>query len=165
VLESLAAAGNSRAAFYLGVALQKTGDLDRAIAVFTQILPDAGGDKALVAFNLANLYFAKDENVFAEAYYSQTIEADRNYAPAYLNRANVRVRTGALEKALEDYAAYLRLVPDSPQRAAIDALVAMVKADLAAEAAERAAAEKAAREEAEARRRVLEQVFSSIAFP
>jgi tetratricopeptide (TPR) repeat protein len=151
-----------QAALYLGIAY---GQLDRnsdAIAAFRRILPRAGNQSALIAFNLGNLYFTGGETVFAEQYYTQAIEADPGYASAYLNRANARIKNGSLRAALTDYAQYLALEPASPKRPQIESLVRFINNEFRQEEERLRLAEAEAAAAAERRQRLLDEVSASL---
>jgi tetratricopeptide (TPR) repeat protein len=167
-----------RAYLYLGIIYQQLGRTDDAVAVYRKVLPRAGDEAARVAFNLGNIYFRLENTEYAEEFYTQAISADSAYGPAYLNRANLRVKKGELAEALPDYDLYLSLEPRSPKRPQIEQLCALIRAEFAAEerrrilaeeeaARERARAEAEAErqrvlaEEAEARRRALLQEVSA----
>jgi tetratricopeptide (TPR) repeat protein len=167
-----------KAFLYLGIIYQQLGRMDDAIAVYRKVLPRAGVETSRVAFNLGNIYFAKENTEYAEQFYSQAIEADPAYAPAYLNRGNLRIQKGELAEALPDYDLYLTLEPHSSKRPQVEQLAALVRSEFAAaerrqQIAEeeagrervRAAAEaeriRVAAEEAEARRRALLQEVSA----
>ncbi|QQO08583.1 tetratricopeptide repeat protein [Breznakiella homolactica] len=153
---------NVTAALYLGIAYQQLDRVDEAIAVFRKILPRAGTKTALIAYNLGNAYFSKGSASFAEQYYTQAIEADPAFASAYLNRANTRVRTGALNDAIPDYEHFLSLEPTSPKRPEIEQLVGFIRAEFAAEEQRQIIAEAQAKAEAERRRQLLEEVSASL---
>jgi tetratricopeptide (TPR) repeat protein len=167
-----------QAHLYLGIAYQQLGRIDDAIAVYRKILPRAGSETGRVALNLGNIYFSLDNAEYAEEFYTQAINADSAYGPAYLNRANLRVKTGRLAEALPDYDLYLTLEPRSPKRPQVEQLCALIRAEFAAEERRRILAEEEAErervraaaeaerqrilaEEAEARRRALLQEVSA----
>ncbi|MDR3146187.1 MAG: tetratricopeptide repeat protein [Treponema sp.] len=153
---------NVRAFLYLGMAYLQLEKPDDAIAVYRDILPRAGGESARVAFNLGNAYFSKGNAESAEQFYTRAIETDSAYGPAYLNRANTRLQTGALQEAVGDYERYLALAPESPQRPLIEQLTALIKAEFAAEERRRILAAEEAAAEAERRQRLLEDVSASL---
>jgi tetratricopeptide (TPR) repeat protein len=152
----------TRAYLYLGIAYQQLNRPDDAVAVYLKALPRGGAETARIACNLGNLYFAMGKTDSAEHYYTQAIEANPSYAAAYLNRANIRIKTGALREALPDYEFFLSLEPHSPKRIKIEQLVALVRSEFAAEERRRLLAEEAARAEAIRRQRLLEEVSSSL---
>jgi tetratricopeptide (TPR) repeat protein len=153
---------NVQAFLYLGMAYQQLGRTDEAIAAYRRILPRAGGESGRIAYNLGNAYYAKGNAVFAEQFYTQAIETDPAFAPAYLNRANTRVKTGSLRDAVTDYETYLNMEPGSPKRTEIERLVAFIREEFAAEERRRLLAEEAAREEEERKRRLMEEVSASL---
>jgi tetratricopeptide (TPR) repeat protein len=151
-----------KAYLYLGIAYHQLERPDDAVAVYLKALPRAGNETARIAYNLGNLYFSLGKSDSAEHYYTQAVAADPAYAAAYLNRANTRIKTGALKEALPDYEYFLSLEPHSPKRSQIERLIAVVRSDFAAEERQRLLAEEAARAEAVRRQRLLEEVSASL---
>jgi tetratricopeptide (TPR) repeat protein len=151
-----------KAFLYLGLVYQQLGRVDEAIAAYRKILPRGGGETARIAYNLGNAYYVKGNAVFADQFYTQAIEADPSYASAYLNRANTRVKTGALSQAIPDYEFYLTLEPRSPKRPEIESIVAFIREEFAAEERRKLLAEETARAEAERKKRLLEEVSASL---
>jgi tetratricopeptide (TPR) repeat protein len=167
-----------RAYLYLGIVYQQLGRIDDAVAVYRKVLPRAANEAPRVAFNLGNIYLRMGNNEYAEEFYTQAINLDSAYGPAYLNRANLRVKKGELAEALPDYDLYLSLEPRSAKRPQIERLCALIRAEFAAEERRRILAEEEAErerqraaaeaerqrilaEEAEARRRALLQEVSA----
>ncbi|MDR2471787.1 MAG: tetratricopeptide repeat protein [Treponema sp.] len=150
------------AALYLAMCYEQLGKLDEAAAVYRRILPLGGGKTALIACNLGNVYFRRGSAGSAEQFYTQAIRSDPAYAPAYLNRANLRIKTGALREALPDYERYLGLEPASAKRPQIEKLIGLIEEEFAAEEIRRLMAEEAARSEAEKRRRLMDEVSASL---
>jgi len=140
---------NTKAALYLGITYQQLGRADDAIATLRKLLPRSGDQTALVAFNLGNVYFTKGAAAFAEQYYTQAIQADGNFSSAFLNRANSRIKTGALKDAVSDYQTYLTLEPSSPKRPQIEKLLVLIQDQFVAEERQKAAQEVAAKAEEE----------------
>lgn len=147
---------------YLGIVYEQTGRSDEAIAVYRQVLAYAGDKTATVAVNLGNVYFNKGGYIEADAMYSQALNADRVYAPAYLGRANARMKRGLLQEAISDYEQYLLLDPRTTQRQSIDRLINFIKAEAAESARRKLAAEEQVRAEAERRQRLLDEVAASL---
>ena len=152
------------ASLYLGIIYQQLNRPDDAIAVYRKILPRAGNEAARVAFNLGNIYFRLENDEYAEEFYTQAIALDSAYAPAYLNRGNLRIKKGQLAEALPDYDLYLILEPRSPQRSRIEQLCALIRGEFAAAERRRVLAEEEAErqrvraeEEAERRRILAEE--------
>jgi tetratricopeptide (TPR) repeat protein len=167
-----------KAYLYLGIIYQQLDRTDDAIAVYRKILPRAGGETSRTAFNLGNIYFRLENIEYAEQFYTQAIEADPSFAPAYLNRGNLRIKKGELAEALPDYDLYLTLEPHSPKRPQVERLIGLIRSEFAAAERRRQIAEEEAErervraaaeaerqrilaEEAEARRRALLQEVSA----
>jgi tetratricopeptide (TPR) repeat protein len=154
--------GNIRAFLYLGVSYQQLKRLDEAIVVYRQALPKAGQDTALIAFNLGNIYYARNNIPQAEEFYTQSLAANPSYASAYLNRANARLSRQALQEAIADYESYLSLEPGSAKRGRVQQLILAIRADFATAERERILAEARAAAEAERKRRILEEAAASL---
>lgn len=153
---------NVAASLYLGIAYQQTGRFDDSIETLRKILPRAGERAALVAYNIGNAYFAKGAAVFAEQFYTKALESDSGMASAYLNRANARIRTGALKAAVADYGEYLVLEPASPKRPAIEKVISLIGEEFAAAERAKAVAAEAAKVEELKRRSLLDEVSASL---
>jgi tetratricopeptide (TPR) repeat protein len=151
-----------KAHLYLGIVYQQLKRPDDAITVFRKILPRAGNDTALIAYNLGNVYYSKGSTELARQYYTQAIETDSGFSSAYLNRANTLIRNGALDGAIPDYEYFLRLEPGSPKRSQIEKLITFIRAEFAAEEARKILAEERVRQEEERRRQLLEDVAASL---
>jgi tetratricopeptide (TPR) repeat protein len=163
-LETAVAANpdNIKAALYLGLAYQQLNRLDEAIAVYLHVLPKAGPDTAVIAYNLGNLYFAKGNLKEAESCYNKSLTADSAYSSACLNRANTRVRLGEYRGALEDYNTYLSLEPGSSKRSQVEQIVAKIQGKLAADERKRIQEEAAKAAAAERKKKLLEDVNNSL---
>jgi tetratricopeptide (TPR) repeat protein len=153
---------NITAALYLATVYEQLGRMDNAIAVYRRILPMGGEQTALIAYNLGNVYYNKGTAGFAEQFYSKAIEADPGYASAYLNRANTRIKTGAIKDAVPDYEMYLALEPASPKRPQIERLISLIEEEALAVERRRLAVEAAAREKEEKRLRLLDEISASL---
>jgi len=138
-----------QAFLYLGIVYLQMDRIDDAIAVYTRILPRGGAETAQIAFNLGNAHFARGDAETARQYFSRAIEANPSFASAYLNRANMQIRTGDLAAAVMDYQSYLSLAPASPQREQVQRLITFIQEEFVAEEQRRIIAEEAARAEAE----------------
>ena len=132
------------AVLYLGIAYQQTGRYDESIETLRKALPRGGEKTALLAYNIGNAYFAKGAATFADQFYTKALEADPGMASAFLNRANARIRTGALKDAVADYGQYLVLHPTSPKRPEIEKVIALIGEEFAAAERTKAAAVEAA---------------------
>jgi tetratricopeptide (TPR) repeat protein len=147
---------------YLGVAYQQQERWDDAIAAFRRGLAVAVQYRHLFLFNIANSFFSQGRNAFALESFDQTIAARTDYAPAYLNRANARMKAGNHTGAVDDYLLYLSLEPSSSQASEIRRLVDLLGQKARAE--EIRQAELAARQLAEeqARQALLDAVARSL---
>jgi len=153
---------NALAWLYLGIVYEQLNRQDEAIAIYRRALPQAGSLSANVANNLGNVYFQKGNNDEAERYYSQAIGLDSVFSSAYLGRANTRIKTGNLQNAITDYEQYLTLEPRSSQRANIERLIALIRAEVASAEMKRIMAEEEERRLAEERQRLLDSVSASL---
>lgn len=133
---------------YLGLCYQQTGKFDDAISIFMKGTSAPGTDRKILFFNAGNVYFLQNQFTQADTMFSRSIEIDSAYAPAYLNRANSRVRLEQFDKAVDDYTVYLTLDPATFQKEPIQQLIALLRGELQtrADAAIRAQADKAATE-------------------
>jgi tetratricopeptide (TPR) repeat protein len=153
---------NVRAYLYLGVVFQQLNRLDEAIAIYRRVLPIAGADTALIAYNMGNVYYAKGSLTLAEDMYTQALEANPGYAAAYLNRGNARLTRQALQDAVYDYEAFLNLEPGSGKRGRIEQLISAIRSDFAAAEQERIRSEAQAAAESDRKRRILEEAAASL---
>jgi len=156
------AGADERLYLYLGIALQQQGKWDDAIAAFRKGLAQSSAYRHQYLFNIANSFYAQGRSSFALEFYDQAIAAKSDYASAYLNRANAKMRLGDHPGAVSDYSTYLGLEPSSPQAAEIRRLVALLGAKAAE--TERLAAEAEARKLAEerARQALLDEVARTL---
>jgi tetratricopeptide (TPR) repeat protein len=117
---------NERLYLYLGIVYEQLGNLDKSIQVMRRGLPVARGVKDLLYFNLGNDLFRQKEYTLAEQMYSNALEVNAGLDDAYLNRANSRLQLESYADARTDYIEYLRLAPATPQREAIEKLIALL---------------------------------------
>ncbi len=148
-----------RTHLYLGVCYQQLGRWEDAIAAFRRGLAMGGPERHVFHFNIANSFFALGRNSFAVESYDQALAARGDYAPAYLNRANAKMRTGDQAGAVSDYSAYLSLAPDADQSAEIRRLLELL-GQRAAEAERLKALEEAKRLAEEAARKALQDAVA-----
>jgi tetratricopeptide (TPR) repeat protein len=146
---------NERLYLYLGIVYQQVASVDKSIQVMRRGLSVARGVKDLLYFNLGNNLFGQKEYTLAEQMYSNALEANRVMEDAYLNRANARLQLESYAGARTDYIEYLRLAPATPQREAIEKLIALLGGVL--DEAERLKQEELARQKA-----LLNEVLNSL---
>lgn len=147
---------------YLGIAYQQLGKWDEAVSAFRKGLAKASTYKHQFLFNIANSFYAQGRNAFALEYYDQALAERSDYAQAYLNRANAKMRLGDHGGAVADYSLYLSLDPGSSQAAEIRRLMALLGTKAAE--ADRLKAETEARKlaEAQAKQALLDEVTRSL---
>jgi tetratricopeptide (TPR) repeat protein len=153
---------NIKTYLYLALTYLQLNRPDDAIATYLKALPRGGAETPRIAFNLGNAYFDKGNTAMAVKYYSQAIEANPAYSPAYLNRANALVKGGALRDAIADYQYYLILEPHSAKRSQVEQLVAFITEEFALAERRRVEEEARAKAEAERKQRLLEEVSASL---
>lgn len=147
---------------YLGIAYQQAGRWDDSIAAFRAGLSTSVEYRHQFLFNIANSFFAQGKNAFALEYYDQAVAAKGDFAPAYLNRANARMRLGDRTGAASDYTVYLGLDPGSPQAGEIRRLLDLLGARLADEERKKADEEARKLAEEQARKAMLDAVAKSL---
>lgn len=130
---------------YLGLAYFQTGDYEQSVRVFEDAMKVPASNKKVVSFNQGNSYYALTNYENAVKCYSYSISIDKNYANAYLNRANAYLMLKKYTESVADYTAYLKMAPKDPQRNKIKQLIALLTAEikkLEEEAAQNALAQK-----------------------
>ena len=153
---------NLKAYQYLAIVYLQLERPDDAVSVYLRALPRGGSETAALAFNLGNTWFGMGNMEQAIRSYTTAIEANSAFAPAWLNRANARIKSGALKDAVSDYQFYLTLENHSPRRAEIERLLAVINAEFAAAERFRVAEEERVRAEEARRRQLLEEVSASL---
>jgi len=153
---------NVTAYLYLGIVYEQLARTEEAIAAYRRILPAAGNMASYVANNLGNAYFQKGDTETAEQFYTQAITVNSVFPKAYLGRANVRLKTGNLRNAIIDYELYLTLDPVSPQRPRIEQVIALLRAEFAAEERRKLLAEEEERVRLEQMQKLLSDVSASL---
>lgn len=176
---------------YLGSAYLQTGNVKKALEVFLKGASTSGTDKRSLYYNAGNAAFLLADYVKAEEYFSLSLAADASWAPPFLNRGNTNIRLGNYSNAVRDYERYLALDADSAQASEVRRMISALNDQLVfleqeklrkaeeaerikleeerlnAEKARRAEedarrAEQLAAEEAERRRKILEEVSASL---
>lgn len=147
---------------YLGIAYQQLNRWDDAIAAFRKGLAASVQYRHMFLFNIANSFFAQGRNAFSLEYYDQAIATKNDFAPAYLNRANARMRLGDQSGASADYSLYLSLEPGSTQAAEIRRLLDLLGAKATAAAQAKALAEAQKLAEEQAQKAMLDAVAQSL---
>ncbi|AFG37513.1 tetratricopeptide repeat protein [Spirochaeta africana] len=140
--------GRSQAYIYLGIAYTQLGYLERAADILTRGIERGVDKKEQLYHNLGIVRHKLGDPEGAEEAYRQAVRHNSSYSPSYLNRANLRVRQGGYQDALQDYRVYLNLAPDGPESDNVRRMIAALENEIADERA-RAERERVAREEAE----------------
>lgn len=144
----------------LAHALEQTGNVAEAERVLrngltADTLQPQG--RSTIAFDLAALLSRTDRKDEARGMYTTALSEDGAFAPAYLNRANLRVESGMYGEAIEDYELFLALRPRSAQRPQVEAMIALLTEELEAQRIRREEEERRLAAEAEARRAAEEE--------
>ena len=174
-----------------GSSYEQTGNVKKALEVFLKGASTSGTDKRSLYYNAGNAAFLLADYAKAEEYFSLSLAADASWAPPFLNRGNTNVRLGNYSNAVRDYERYLALDADSAQASEVRRMISALNDQLVfleqeklrkaeeaerikleeerlnAEKARRAEedarrAEQLAAEEAERRRKILEEVSASL---
>ena len=166
---SLAKGVDPRVFVYLGLCYQQTGKYADAISAFMKGTSVPGTDRKILFFNAGNVYFIQNSYPEAVTMYSRAIGIDSAYAPAFLNRANARVKLEQFPEAVADYTTYLTLDPATWQKDSIQQLISLLTGEIQTrkETALRAEAEKAATEAekqaaAERYKKLMDDVSASL---
>ena len=109
---SLTAGNNDPDVFmYLAYCYEQLGLYEQGIAVLEQGLAFSRDKRYLFYFNLGNLYVHTRDPASAVEQYDLAIGSRPDYAEAYLNRANTRLREWELASALADYQQFIQIAP------------------------------------------------------
>ncbi len=166
---SLVKGVDPRVFVYLGLCYQQTGKYADAISTFMKGTSVPGTDRKILFFNAGKVYFTQNSFPEAVTMYTRAIGIDSAYAPAFLNRANARVKLEQFAEAVSDYSTYLTLDPATWQKDSIQQLIALLSGEVLArkDAALRAEADKAANEAekqaaAERYKKLMDDVSASL---
>lgn len=122
---------------YLGVCYYQIEDYEKSLAVCEQGLAKEGTDKKILAYNAGNSCYALGNYARADASYAIALNEDEQYSPAVLNRANALLRLDRLADARKNYARYLELEPETPQRERIEIILRLLDAEIERRAKEK----------------------------
>ena len=146
-----------KAFYYLGIVYEQLERYEDAVTLYERALERPGIDRARVLFNMGNNYVHMGDLEAAVDVYTRAAEANPEYAPAYLNRANNRVAIEAYEGALKDYTVYLTLEPNSRQKPQIERMMEQLRGIIEEQRIAQAEAERQRRIEEERKRREEEE--------
>jgi tetratricopeptide (TPR) repeat protein len=147
---------------YLGVAYEQLGEYRQAMETYRRALSGAGQKAAPLHHNIGTNLLRMGELEKAVEHFTEALQADGNYAPAYLNRANTRVKLQQYEKAITDYQIYLSLRADSRQKGNIQRMIALLREKQELAEAQQLAEEQRRKEEERKRKELLDEVLSSL---
>lgn len=153
---------DERAWLYLAACYEELGRYDDAVNVLRKGSGQSVRFRHLFFYNMGNEFVLLGKNSFADEMYGQALAANASFAPAYLNRANVRIILQNYPGASQDYTTYLTLEPSTPQRANIEALLEKLQGDLAAAKTQADAAAAAAAAAEAAKQALLSQVQADL---
>jgi tetratricopeptide (TPR) repeat protein len=166
---SLQEGTDPRVFVFLGLSYQQAGKNADAVSTFIRGTSVAGTNRKVLYFNAGNVYFSQEAYSEAVTMYTRSLENDSAFAPAYLHRANARVKLEHFPQAVEDYRMYLTLDPASWQSDSIRQLMALLEGEIRTqeeralrEEAERLATEAERKAEEERYRRLMDEVSSSL---
>ena len=124
-------AADERAYLYLGISYIQLERYDEALLVLQKGTAKSSVYTHLFYFNIGNIFFIQNKNEFAVEAYASALACKPDYAPAYLNRANARLRLNDLINAVTDYTLYLSFDPESYQKETILKLIELLTAQIA----------------------------------
>ena len=153
---------DERAWLYLSACYEKLGRYDEMLTVLRKGNTQSLRYRYLFFYDMGNAFVLQGKNSFAEDMYTESIAANANYAPAYLNRANARVTLKNYEGATFDYGAYLGLEAQSPQRPAIEAILRLLGSELQSQREAQAALDAQRQAEEAAKKALYDQVAASL---
>ena len=148
---------NEKIYHYLGVTYEQLGDYKKAISIMQRGIDVATTLKPVLYMNIGVNFSKLNEVIIAEEMFSNAIVLDSNFAPAYLNRANMRI-TDKLKKyqdAISDYERFLILMPNTPKRPEVEAMIALLKHKIVEQ--DKQKAEELAKEKA-----LMDQIMNSL---
>ncbi len=153
---------------YLGVAYFRIGKYSDALNYLAMGRKKDPMHNHLYLYNMGNIYFLQNKFAASDKFYTDAISSNDIFSPAFLNRANARVKLADYNGALQDYKNYINLKPDTIQRADIEKMINLLEEKAAEEEQARAlaeakkAAEEAARLAAEAEKRAAEERYKAL---
>lgn len=145
----------------LSAVYEQLEEYEKAHRVLDRGIEETEGFRHEFLYNKGNLAARQGDWDQAISYFTEASDSDSQFAQPHRNRANIHVQSGNYEEAIADYEQYLSLREDSPQRASVEDMIAVLSNRIAEEQRrieeeERRAEERARREaEAQARREAL----------
>ena len=121
---------NPKAYLYLGICYYQLGQYENSVNICEKGLNSFGTDKKYLAYNAGNSCFAAGEYQMAEKYYSIAISADSRFYEPILNRANTYVKLNRYQDAINDYENYILYKKDDEQRGEIERMISALKGEM-----------------------------------
>ena len=115
---------------YLGSSLLQQRDLtgaEKALNRGLQLNPDVQ-DSPMAHYTLATAYFADGQWKDAEPHTAKAIAAHPEFAPAHWLMAQIMLKKGDGQNAVQEFQTYLRLDPDGPSASAVRAAIPRIQA-------------------------------------
>lgn len=153
---------NERLYEYLGICYQQLGKYEDAIRVMNRGLSVSVTNRHLLYLNIGNNYFLQGRFQFAEEMYTNAVTESPAFAPAYLNRALVRIKLNKYLDTVSDYRQYLSFEPASPQRGAILEHIRVLEDILSEETRKKEEQERLRREQEAREQALLNEVLNSL---
>jgi Flp pilus assembly protein TadD len=105
--------------FQLGVQYYNQKEFERAAAEFKAAMALAPKD-AITRLMLVRAYRERDDYAQAEREAQELLQLNASYAPAYVELGLIHEANRAYDKAVAAFESYLRLVPNDPDRTAVE---------------------------------------------
>lgn len=158
-LEAALAQGtpNERLLLDLGLAYQRLGQTADAKRTFGQGAALQGPAQKTFLLDQGIAAYLGQDWAGAEAAFTAALALDPVFPEALLNRANTRINGKNLSGASDDYKAYQAAVPNNPQKAKIDQLLALLDQAVGEAQAAQLAEETHKKQEAEAQQAAAAQ--------
>lgn len=115
----------------LGIAYDVQGRPDEAVAMYKQAIR-LDPDDALPHYNWGLVYYRQGQVDQAIAEWQEAARLDPNYVNTHKNLGVGYLELGQTADALAEFEIYLQLAPDAPDRAAVEADIAKLTAQIAA---------------------------------
>lgn len=115
---------------YLGLAYYQVGKFQKSLDTFILGTQRSDTNKKVLYYNAGNTAFAMENFTEADQYYSLACVASPSFSQAVLNRANTRMKLDNLLDAKTDYASYLSLEPNSPQKQEILQVIDLIDQEI-----------------------------------